>query len=187
MSFLSPLLFCAMLPAPDAEVQADYVLRGATVYDGTGAKGQVANVAIRGERIVAVGMFTTAGTPRVIDARSLIIAPGFIDLHTHSDDALTKPKTNANLCYVHQGVTTVVTGNCGFGPADVAAYFKKMEEGKVGTNVIHQVPHNAVRETVMKNSNRPPTADELKSMEALVDQGMQDGAWGLSTGLIYNP
>jgi N-acyl-D-aspartate/D-glutamate deacylase len=187
MSFVYPLLFCALLPMSDAEVQADFVLRGATVYDGTGAKGDVADVAIQGERIVAVGKFTAAGSPRVIDAKGLIVAPGFIDLHTHSDDALTKSKTNANLCYVYQGVTTVVTGNCGFGPADVAGYFKKMEAGKIGTNVIHQVPHNAVREAVMKNSNRPPTADELKKMEALVDQGMQDGAWGLSTGLIYNP
>jgi N-acyl-D-amino-acid deacylase len=187
MSFLLPLLLCTVLPAADREVEADFVLRGATVYDGTGAKGETADLAIRGERIVAVGKFTAAGKPRVIDAKGLIVAPGFIDLHTHSDEALTEPKTNANLCYVYQGVTTVVTGNCGFGPADVADYFRKMEKIGVGTNVIHQVPHNAVRETVMKNANRPPNVDELRKMEALVDQGMKDGTWGLSTGLIYNP
>jgi len=184
-----PLLtvLCSALPPVETEVEADYVLRGATVYDGTGAKGDKADVAIRGERIVAVGKFTASGKPRIIDAVGLIVAPGFIDLHTHSDESLTQEKTNANLCYVHQGVTTVVTGNCGFGPTDVGAYFQKLEKRKTGTNVIHLVPHNAVREAVLKNANRAPKADELQKMEALVDQGMKDGAWGLSTGLIYNP
>jgi N-acyl-D-aspartate/D-glutamate deacylase len=81
----------------------------------------------------------------------------------------------------------VVTGNCGAGPVDVAKYFKRMEDLGVGSNVIHQVPHNAVRAKVMGNANRLPTERELHMMEDLVDRGMQDGAWGLSTGLIYNP
>jgi N-acyl-D-aspartate/D-glutamate deacylase len=86
-----------------------------------------------------------------------------------------------------QGVTTVVTGNCGSGPTDVAAYFKQLEANPPGTNVIHQVPHNSIRQKVMGNANRAPTARELEKMQTLVDQGMKDGAWGLSTGLIYNP
>jgi N-acyl-D-amino-acid deacylase len=184
---LFPLLLCAVVAAAEPEVQADIVIRGATLYDGSGGKGEVGDLAIRGERIVAVGKFATTGKPRVIEGKGLIVAPGFIDLHTHSDDGLTEAKTNANQNYLYQGVTTVVTGNCGFGPADVGQYFKKLERIKTGTNVIHQVPHNAVRETVMKNSNRPPSAEELKKMEDLVDKGMKDGAWGLSTGLIYNP
>src|SRR5579862_2796891 len=138
MSFF-PLLLCAFVAA-EPEVQADFVIRSATIYDGSGGKGTVGDVAIRGDRIVAVGTFTTTGKPRVIDGKGLFVAPGFIDLHTHSDDALTHAKTNANLNYLYQGVTTVVTGNCGFGPADVAAYFKKLEKVKTGTNVIHQVP-----------------------------------------------
>jgi N-acyl-D-aspartate/D-glutamate deacylase len=187
MSSLYPLLLCVLLPAADSPVEADLVIRGATLYDGTGKPGVVGDLAIKGERIVAVGNFTTAGKPRVLDGKGLVVAPGFIDLHTHSDDQLTKEETRANLCYLHQGVTTVVTGNCGFGPTDVASHFKKLEVGKVGTNVIHQVPHNAVRQAVMKNANRAPSDDELKQMEELVEKGMKDGAWGLSTGLIYNP
>ncbi len=186
--FTLGLLLCALLSAADPPaVEADVVIRGATLYDGSGAPGRAGDLAIRGDRIVAVGRFTTKGAPRLIDGGGLIVAPGFIDLHTHSDYPLQKPETHANLCYPYQGVTTVVTGNCGAGPADVAAYFKSREEGKIGSNVIHQVPHNDVRRRVMKNANRAPTPAELKKMEALVDKGMREGAWGLSTGLIYNP
>jgi N-acyl-D-amino-acid deacylase len=187
MSSLVPLLLGVLLPAAEPAVTADVVLQGATLYDGSGAPGVVGDLAIRGERIVAVGTFAAAGSPRVIDARGLVVAPGFIDLHTHSDYPLQEPSTRANLCYLLQGVTTVVTGNCGAGPGDVAAYYKTLEGGKIGTNVAHQVPHNTVRRTVMKNVNRAPTPAELQRMEQLVEQGMKDGAWGLSTGLIYNP
>jgi N-acyl-D-aspartate/D-glutamate deacylase len=175
------------LPSADKAVEADVVIRGATLYDGGGKPGQVGDLAIKGDRIVAVGTFTTAGEPRVIDGKGLLVAPGFIDLHTHSDYPLQKEATRANLNYLMQGVTTVVTGNCGSGPTDVAGYFKTLEKNGVGSNVIHQVPHNDVRQKVMGNANRQPTDDELKKMEELVDQGMRDGAWGLSTGLIYNP
>jgi N-acyl-D-aspartate/D-glutamate deacylase len=184
---LAPLLLCLALPAAEPAVEADYVLRGATLYDGTGAPGVKGDLAIKGERIVAVGRFETAGTPKVLDATGLVVAPGFIDLHTHSDYPLGKEKTRANLNYLFQGVTTVVTGNCGSGPADTAAYFAGLEKNGVGTNVIHQAPHNDIRRKVMGNVNRAPTADELKKMEDLVDRAMRDGAWGLSTGLIYNP
>jgi N-acyl-D-aspartate/D-glutamate deacylase len=183
---LGAFLLSLLLPAAP-EVSADVVLRGGTVYDGTGAAGVTADVALRGERIVAIGRFAVAGTPRIIDAKGLVIAPGFIDLHTHSDQPLQQPGTRANQNYLLQGVTTVVTGNCGSGPPEVGAFYRKLEVGKIGTNVAHQVPHNDVRRVVMRNVNRPPTADELRRMEQLVEVGMKDGAWGLSTGLIYNP
>jgi N-acyl-D-aspartate/D-glutamate deacylase len=186
MLTLTTLLFLA-LPAADQPVEADVVIRGATLYDGSGKPGRAGDLALKGDRIVAVGTFDTAGKPRVIDGKGLIAAPGFIDLHTHSDYPLQRDTTRANLNYLMQGVTTVVTGNCGSGPTDVAAYFKALETGGVGSNVIHQVPHNDVRRKVMGNANRLPTADELTKMEALVDRAMRDGAWGLSTGLIYNP
>jgi N-acyl-D-aspartate/D-glutamate deacylase len=184
------LALCSLLALPAAAgeaVEADVVIRGGTLYDGSGKPGQVGDVAIRGDKIVAVGKFAVAGKPRILDATGLILSPGFIDLHTHSDIPLTKKATSANLNYLMQGVTTVVTGNCGFGPADVAGYFRRMETLGIGSNVIHQVPHNAVRTHVMGNADRVPTDKELHLMEELVDQGMRDGAWGFSTGLIYNP
>jgi N-acyl-D-aspartate/D-glutamate deacylase len=181
------ILTLLTLSAAEAPVEADVVIRGGVLYDGTGRPGQVGDLALKGERIVAVGRFEVAGTPRVIEAAGLLVTPGFIDLHTHSDSALTRSATRANLNYLAQGVTTVVTGNCGSGPTDVAGYFKAMEAGGIGSNVIHQVPHNDVRRKVMGNANRAPTADELKRMEELVERGMTEGAWGLSTGLIYNP
>jgi N-acyl-D-aspartate/D-glutamate deacylase len=183
------IIACTLLPATvgQAEVDADYVLRNATIYDGAGGDGQVGDVAIKSDRIVAVGKFAIKGTPRILDCTGLAVSPGFIDLHTHSDTAMTQTKTHANLNYLKQGVTTIVTGNCGSGPVDVAGYFTKMEKIGIGTNVIHQVPHNDVRRQVMGNVNRDATLEEMQKMEALVDRGMRDGAWGLSTGLIYNP
>src|SRR5947209_6420828 len=169
------------------EVSADVVLKNATLVDGSGQAGRLGNVAIKGDRIVAVGQFAWAGTPRVLDCTGLMVAPGFIDLHTHSDTPLTRKETAANLNYLTQGLTTAVTGNCGSGPTDVAAYFKTMEKQGIGSNVIHQVPHNNVRLKVMGNANRAPTAQELGLMQDVVERGMRDGAWGLSTGLIYNP
>jgi N-acyl-D-aspartate/D-glutamate deacylase len=187
MQNLIPVVLLVLLPAADPAVQADIVIRGATLYDGTGQPGKVGDLALKGDRIVGVGTFTVAGTPRVLDGTGLAVAPGFIDLHSHSDYPLQEPATRANLNYLIQGVTTVVTGNCGAGPVDVAAFFKKLDAGGVGSNVIHQVPHNDVRRKVLGNANRQPTAAELQKMEALVDRAMRDGAWGLSTGLIYNP
>ncbi len=171
-------------------VAADVLIRGATLLDGSGQAGQVGDLAIQGDRIVAVGRVAVAGRPKVIEAAGLMAAPGFIDLHTHGDigdPPITKPAGRANQCYLMQGVTTVVTGNCGSGPVDVAGYFKALETGRIGTNVIHQVPHNSLRRQVMGNADRPPTSAELQKMQELVGQGMNDGAWGFSTGLYYNP
>ena len=182
----SALSFLLLLPAADP-VEADFVLRGATLYDGSGKPGARGDLAIKGERIAAVGSFQTAGNPKVLDGTGLVVAPGFIDLHTHSDTPITEPATRANLNYLTQGVTTIVTGNCGFGPVEVAGFLKKIDAGKAGSNVVHQIPHNDLRRRVMGNANRPPTKDELAKMKSLVDDGMKAGAWGLATGLYYTP
>jgi N-acyl-D-aspartate/D-glutamate deacylase len=181
------LTLASLTTTQPGAVEADVVLRNATLYDGSGSPGVVGDIAIKADRIVGVGKVEVKGNPRVLDCTGLAISPGFIDLHTHSDYPLQNPKTAPNLNYLTQGVTTAVTGNCGSGPVDVAAYFAKMEKQGIGTNVIHQVPHNNVRSTVMGNVNRDPTEKELHAMEELVDKGMRDGAWGFATGLIYNP
>ena len=166
---------------------ADFLIRGATVYDGSGGPPRVADVAIRGDRITAIGNLVDATADRVIDAKGLVIAPGFIDLHTHSDDAITKPKTRSNLNYLLQGVATIVTGNCGGGPTDVAKMFDKIDNDGAGTNVIHLIPHGSLRREVMGEANRPATEDELAEMKRIVEREMTHGTWGMSTGLIYTP
>ncbi len=182
-----PLLALLLAAAP-APITADIVLKGGTVYDGSGQPGVIGDVAIKGDRIVDVGSFAIAGNPKVIDCSGLVVAPGFIDLHTHSDTgAIQARATRQNLSYLTQGVTTIVTGNCGSGPTDVAGFYAQIEKNGIGSNVAHLVPHNSVREKVTGNVNRVPTTDEMEKMKDIVDRGMRDGAWGLSTGLIYNP
>ena len=168
-------------------VAADLVLRGGTVIDGSGAAGRKVDVAIRGDRIVAIGTFEIDDKAKVIDVSSLVVAPGFIDLHTHSDPAISEPAKRLNRNYLTQGVTTIVTGNCGLGVVETAKYFAAIDAHGAGTNVIHLLPHGALRSTVMGNADRPPSADELTRMKQLVERAMEAGAWGLSSGLIYVP
>lgn len=177
------LAFAQALP----EVEADYVLVGGTLYDGSGGKPTVADLAIRRERIVAIGRFQAKGNPKSLPVQGMVVAPGFIDLHTHSDHSIRQKNTRASLNYLYQGVTTVVTGNCGSGPIRVADYYAEIDKNGAGTNVCHLIPHNSLRAFVMGNVNRPPSDEELRHMQELVERGMKEGAWGMSTGLIYNP
>ena len=181
----SLLLLATLLAA--GPIEADLILSGGTIHDGSGGEPAVGDVAIRAGQIVAVGKFDIAGTPRVIDCGKFIVAPGFIDLHSHSDSGIVKPETRLNGNYLMQGVTTVVTGNCGGGPTDVGAYFKQIDEHGAGTNVLHLVPHGSLRAKVMGNVNRPPSPAELEKMQALTARAMRDGACGMATGLIYTP
>ena len=162
------------------------ILRGGTVYDGTGRPARQADVVLRGDRIVMVG--DAAGVQgRVIDVSGLIVCPGFIDLHNHSDENIVKPQSRAAVNYRTQGVTTIVTGNCGFGPIDVSDYYRKLADQGVGVNVAHLVPHGALREHVMGSENRLASPRELERMKRLLRRGLEAGAWGMSTGLIYTP
>src|SRR3984893_18673373 len=124
---LITLLAAASAFSADA-LAADVVLKNATLVDGTGQPARQGDLAIKGDRIVAVGKFPWAGTPRILDCTGLVVAPGVIDLHTHSDTPLTGKETAANLNYLTQGLTTAVTGNCGSGPTDVAGYFATLEK-----------------------------------------------------------
>ncbi len=179
------LTMACSLPALAAEV--DVLLRGGTVYDGSGAEGVIGDLAIRGERIVAVGRCEADAAGRTIDCTGLVIAPGFIDLHTHCDEGLRRRDKRLNVNYLTQGCSTVVTGNCGGGPVRAAEFLDRVDRQGAGTHVAHLVPHGSVRRAVLNGADRPPNADELKRMKDLIDAGMREGAWGMSTGLIYVP
>lgn len=191
---LLPAVALAVLAVAPASAQdkkpperADVVIQGGELIDGAGAERRRADVAIAGDRIIAVGDLKDLPRDRTIDATSLVVAPGFIDLHTHSDSGIVADDTRLNLNYLTQGVTTIVTGNCGMGPIDVKKFFDKIDKRGAGTNVIHQVPHGTLRRTVMGNADREPTAEELDRMKNLLRTGMENGAWGMATGLIYVP
>ena len=171
-------------PRPE---RAEVLLRGATLYDGGGGEPKTADVALAGGKIVAVGNLATLSADRTIECRGLAVAPGFIDLHNHSDRPIVAPATRANVNFLTQGCTTIVTGNCGFGPIDVAAYYRQIDEAGAGTNVAHLIPHGDLRDAVFGKADRAPTSAELEKMLTLADRAMRDGAWGMSTGLIYVP
>jgi len=173
-------------PAPAAAVDADLLLRGGTIHDGSGAEPVVGDVAVRDGRIVALGKVTPGKIGRTIDCRGLVVAPGLIDLHTHTDGTLAQPGVRPSLNYLIQGCTTVCTGNCG-GGKDVAKFLKDVDTNGAGTNIVHLVGHGTIRRAVLGSERRAPTAEELERMKALVGQAMRDGAWGMSTGLIYAP
>lgn len=166
----------------------DYLIRGATLHDGTGGPGRISDLAIRGDRIVAIG--DLAGFPArvVIEAEGKIVCPGFIDLHNHGDFPILLKGLNENLSYVTQGCTTIVTGNCGGGHVDVAPYFRKLQKQGVGVNVAHLIPAGSLRKRAMgADVDRPPSAQELQRMCDLAAKAMREGAFGMSTGLIYTP
>jgi len=169
-------------------MSVDLVISQATIYDGSGAAPVTGDVAVAGGRIVSVGRVAPPAGAEVIDAAGLCVAPGFIDLHTHSDGRLARPGgSHSAENHLRQGVTTIVTGNCGFGTVDTAGYLAGLDETGVGVNVLHLIGHGSVRKQVMGVADRPATDDEMARMKRLVGGGMDAGAVGMSTGLIYVP
>lgn len=168
-------------------VNADLLLQSGTLFDGSGGDGVIGDVAIKGEKIVAVGTFKTGRVLLTIDCTGLTVAPGFIDLHNHSDSQMVDRRTRGNVNFLMQGCTTIVTCNCGSGPVNAGKYFEAIDAAGAGTNVIHLLPQGSLRQDVMGSINRAPTAAELAKMKELAETAMQDGVFGMSTGLIYVP
>jgi N-acyl-D-aspartate/D-glutamate deacylase len=179
----------ALLPfASQAHAQQlDLLIRGGSVIDGSGSPAVKADVGISGDRIVFVGSSAGRTAKRTIDASGLIVTPGFIDPHTHTEEDLSDPKRSRNDAYLMQGVATVVTGNDGGSPTDIAATLARWTSQGIGTNAALFIGQGTVRRQVMGMSDSAPTPAQMRQMEALVDRAMSGGALGLSTGLYYTP
>jgi N-acyl-D-amino-acid deacylase len=188
----------------------DWLIRGAQVIDGSGAPACVADIAICGDRIVQVGQVQQRQARAVIDGAGLTAAPGFIDLHTHSDyTLLVNPLAESK---VRQGVTTEVIGNCGTSPAPLGeegyavvrarmaqqyrldvtwrsfgGYLERLAASGIAVNVVPLVGHGTLRSAVMGYARRAPTAGEWQRLQALLGEALAEGAFGLSTGLVYAP
>jgi N-acyl-D-amino-acid deacylase len=177
-------LLAILLPSPLHSQSYDLIVRKGRVIDGTGNPAFFADVAVKDGKIAAIGRISGAASTE-IDAQGLVVAPGFIDVHTHADEVAEQPLAEN---FVRMGVTTIVAGNCGASRLNLAKFFAAVEATNVAVNVATLIGHNDVRQKAMGGDfDRPPSAAELEAMRGLVDQAMKDGAAGLSTGLIYHP
>ena len=189
----------------------DLKITGGRLIDGTGAPARPGDVGVTGDAITAVGDLAREPAGRTIDAGGRTVTPGFIDMHSHSDWRLWDNRRAESK--IRQGVTTEVIGNCGFSPAPVSDTFReemrgfalylpagmdfswrrtgdylaRYEQEGVALNVAQLIGHGTLRLAAMGFARRPPTAGEQATMERLMDEAMADGAYGLSTGLIYAP
>ena len=162
----------------------DVLIRHGRVVDGTGNPAFFADVGVKDGHIIALGKLEGEAATE-IDATGLVVAPGFIDVHTHAEEIDELPLAEN---FVRMGVTTLVLGNCGSSALDVAAFFQRLEATSIAPNVATLIGHGTVRGKAMGGSfMRPPSEAELTQMKAMVEQAMKDGAFGLSTGLIYLP
>ena len=168
-----------------AAAQYDVIIRNARVVDGAGNPWFRADVGIRGDRIAAIGNLKDDTASKTIDARERILAPGFIDVHTHVEGAVEKVPRGDN--YLLDGVTTIVTGNCGGSEIKLGEWFARLEKLGLGLNLASLIGHNSVRREVMGTANRLATPEEIARMQEVVDKAMREGAVGFSTGLIYIP
>lgn len=163
----------------------DTVIKNGKIVDGTGNGWYWGDVGIQNGKIMKVGQIDATEAKNVVDAKRMIVAPGFIDVHAHieGNDILVPTADN----FIHDGVTTVVTGNCGSSNVDMANYFHRLDSVKTSINIATLIGHNSVRRAVMGEEDRKPTAQEQQQMETLIEEAMKQGAVGFSTGLIYVP
>lgn len=179
------LLLCVVMifPVAGQSERYDLLIKNGRIVDGTGNPWFLGSIAIRGGKIVKVGRFE-ADADVVIDAKQQIVAPGFIDVHAHTENIYDFPDAEN---FIRMGVTSLVTGNCGGSVTDVGEFLGRINNDPLAINISTLIAHGSIRSKIMGLDNRAPTTDEQLRMNALVEQGMKDGAVGLSTGLIYVP
>ena len=175
-----------LAPAQPSET-FDVLIQNGRVMDGSGNPWVRADIGIRGGVIVAVRRLPGSRATRVIDAADRLVTPGFIDVHSHAAEGLVRQPLRQGQPLLAQGVTTAVVNPDGGGPVDLAAQRAELEKGGIGPNVALLIGHGSVRRAVIGGANRAPTAEELEKMRALVRRGMEQGAFGLSSGLFYTP
>ncbi len=187
MRILIIFLICISSQAPLKLLaqDADVLIKNGKVLDGTGNSWFYADIAVKDGKIIRIGSLKNWHASKTIDASGLIVAPGFIDVHTHIEGDEKKNPIASN--FIYDGVTSVITGNCGLSEVNIGKYFAMIDSLKLSINVGALVGHNDVRKAVMGSANRDPSEAEIQQMEAIVKKGMEDGAVGLSTGLIYIP
>ncbi len=184
---MKALLFFLLFPPVlfSQERNCDILIRNGKIIDGTGNNWFYGDVAVKGGKIIGVGRQLNFTAQKIIDATGLIIAPGFIDVHTHLEGDEAKDPNATN--FILDGVTTCITGNCGSSNIDVEKYLQFIDSLKLSINVATLIGHNDVRKAVMGRANRDATPQEMQQMDDIVDKAMKDGAVGFSTGLIYIP
>ncbi|MES2892876.1 MAG: D-aminoacylase [Bacteroidota bacterium] len=183
---MRPILFILLcLPFLSFGQPYDLLIKNGKIIDGTGNSWFIGDIAVKKGKIVLIQRGISEAADKIIDARGQVVAPGFIDVHTHIEGDEAKTPTADN--FIYDGVTTVVAGNCGASNINIGKYFHWLDSLKLSVNVASLVGHNDVRKAVMGRARRDATEQELSQMEELVRQAMKDGAVGLSTGLIYIP
>jgi len=177
-------------PLSASEDAVDLLIRGGMIVDGTGGPMYQSDLAIRGELIVAIGDLTDLAprAVRVIDANGLYVAPGFIDAHSHAGEGLADPARSVAYPQLAQGITTVAINPDGGGPVNLVSQREAFKEAGIGVNVAQLIGHNSVRHNAMGGSHdRPPTDAEMETMLALIREAMEEGSFGLTSGLFYTP
>lgn len=179
------LFLLLLFPLFSQSQTCDLLITNGKIMDGTGNNWYYGSVAIKDGKIIGIGRNISFTATKTIDAQGMIVAPGFIDVHTHLEgDEIKDPEAKS---FIYDGVTTCVTGNCGSSHVDIGKYLHWVDSLKTSINIATLVGHNDVRKAVMGRANRDATPEELQKMETIVDKAMKDGAVGLSTGLIYIP
>src|SRR5579863_6914942 len=163
----------------------DVLITGAKVIDGSGSPWYYADIGIRGDTIAAVGLIPNADAAVRVDARGLVVSPGFIDIHSHGRRGIFEVPTAEN--YLREGVTTFVEGPDGSSPLPLGAFLDRVSKTPVSVNFATMVGQGSIRSQVIGLANRKATPEEIEKMKVLAAQAMKDGAFGLSTGLYYVP